>query len=499
MTDFDYIGTGGFLIKCKDEEILGVTKEQADHICRVCPFFDCCLNGDMIESTTRMITKVDWRLAIARHIVQLLVTSRTRLSSLEFYEEFMIHADALVINARLCNFVNYMETTKDHREEEAEENNNHTTTTKFLELNKESNFRFWLDATITGEQWSQLLASDVLLNRKRTDYVVQIHHDNHDDAAGTTTGREPSVSSTTTRTTTTLIPPETITARKRTLDTRKRWYSVHATFPISAIITIQQILGRSPTSDNDDNGDNDDDGESRSGTTSSDEDDEDDNDVDDASSSTEGGEGSLSSSPLLPRPSTTTPQPPPHDGRYTLHMKTKTSFTEPYRLMIDDMACEHEILEDKVEEEEDEEEEEGGEGGGRKIRTRYMYSLQASPDILRQMIEPIPDDVMMSTVLLLDDPSPDTMGRLINATQQEEVTKKCRSKIYFDVDLNRFACHKPKCDILRILEYLADFSTTATIQNLGKGICFYEKNIGDVNYFGVVCVSLLYGTITLLS
>ena len=92
--DYDYIGTGGFIIECGEEsEGIGVTKEQADLVTHNCPFFQKCLyRGSeelddedgykhasvvMREAKTRIIRKPDWSVAIVRHFVEIMTKGKT--------------------------------------------------------------------------------------------------------------------------------------------------------------------------------------------------------------------------------------------------------------------------------------------------------------------------------------------------------------------------------------------------------------------------------------
>jgi hypothetical protein len=68
MEDYDFIGTGGFILECQDGELLGVTKSQADIIKTECKFFDNFRHGT-VESTQGTLRKPDWSIAIARHLV----------------------------------------------------------------------------------------------------------------------------------------------------------------------------------------------------------------------------------------------------------------------------------------------------------------------------------------------------------------------------------------------------------------------------------------------
>jgi hypothetical protein len=366
MTDFDYIGTGGFLLTCQDDEVLGVTKEQAQQMCLSCRFFETCLNGGMLESTSRIIHKPDWNLTMARHMIQLLTTSRTTLPSLKLYEEFTHQCDAIVLDARLCNFVNYMDTTN-------------TKETRFLELANDKYFCFTLTANVKCEQWLRLLDLGILLNRENTNYVVHLKQLPDQPIEWTS---------------------EQIVSR-RNLDSRVSSYRVHADRSIHALVTIQQLLADSTTE------------RSRTSSTSS-----------PASSSL-------------------------HEERYTIYFETAKPLAQDHHDLIDRLA--------------------GGQAytrtcaDGADFQTEG-YTVQASPDVLRRALEPLRYDEGIVCSLRVDHPSPDTIGRLVNASLQEQIANEYHGKIGLDASLNRYFCRKPLEDILNMLEYLVDFSTTARVQ-----------------------------------
>jgi len=351
-------------LKCKDEQILGVSKEQTERICKTCQFFDSCLNGDMIESTSRIITKPDWSLAIARHIVQLLVTSRTTLPSLKDYEEFMTQVDFLVVDARLCSFVNYMDTTLNRE-------------TKFLELADRKYYRFSLDGNVTSREWLQLLEREVLLNSTDRHYVVQIPKSDSEREAE--------------------LSQEQVIARHEELDGLENQFQVHARFSIYAMMMIQQCLQGEDT-----------------------------NPIDTSES--------ISSLP--------------QDGRLTLYLYTESPLSENHCAIITSLTGEHPLLAEQQEEE----------------PRQWKYMLQASANILLRMLEPLKhDENVDSCVLCVDSPSPDMLGRLVNAILQDEIASRFRGSIGLDATLNRYFCNKPIDEILLILKHLADFSNPATI------------------------------------
>jgi hypothetical protein len=375
MEDFDYIGTGGFLLACQEGEILGVTKEQADKICSSCPFFDKCLNGGMLESQSRTIHKPDWNLAIARHMVQLLSTSRTTLPTLKLYEDLVIQSDALVLDARLCSFVNYMDTTS-------------TKDTRFLDLAQDEYFCFSLIANVTSEQWLLLLDKGILLNRATTNYVVQLHYDSSERT-----------------------PPDWTSEQilsRRNLDSRISTYQVHADRAIQALVAIQQVLVDTPTT-------------------------------------------AIPGIRTRSRIAHPNPSSVPHEEKYTIYFETESPLAEDHHELIDRLA--------------------GGQAYTRTCADAASfqtegYTVQASPDVLRRTLEPLHvfpyEDINCS--LRIDHPSPDTIGRLINASKQELVDIRYKGTIGLDVQLNRYFCRKPLSDIFVMLTYLVDFSTTARVQ-----------------------------------
>ena len=157
MEDFDYIGTGGFVIECQGNDILGLTQEQAAKVLQGCEFFQRCFGHDMMEGNSKIIRKPDWTIAIARHIIEALTKGWTTLPSLELYQQVMIAADQALIDLRLCNFINYMDAT-------------HSKHTRFLDLvtDQTKYYCFTLKAKVSSDHWLKLLEKEILLNRDHT-------------------------------------------------------------------------------------------------------------------------------------------------------------------------------------------------------------------------------------------------------------------------------------------------------------------------------------------
>jgi hypothetical protein len=91
------------------------------------------------------------------------------------------------------------------------------------------------------------------------------------------------------------------------------------------------------------------------------------------------------------------------------------------------------------------------------------YTVKASFDVLKRSIQPLVhgNSGMIHCSMRIDNPSPDTLGRLINASQKAETYP---STIGLDVTMNRYFCRKTLKDICIMLDYMADYSMTAKVQ-----------------------------------
>jgi hypothetical protein len=365
VMDFDYVGTGGFVIVCgssqDEEEVLGVTNEQAECIFRNCPFFEKCLmvksedDNDsggltstsilrMKEASDRIIHKPDWSLAIARHFVEVTTKGKTAVPSLHLYEQLLQAGDQALVDLRLSSMVNYMDTC---------EQENH-----FLRLVHPELYCFRFHAQVTGDQWLELLKQDVLLYREETNFVVQLYKDLP------------------------LEPDQAVSRRK--LDSRRSEFLVHAYRPLDAILRIQKILKETETS---------------------------------------------------PKPET-----------FSVYFETMDKIPEAHHQLIDRLA-----------------------GGEAYIRTcadavehqTEGYTVKASLDVLARAVRPVDESSVIHCSLRIDNPTPDTLGRFINACQKAKVYP---STMGMDADINRYFCRKTMGDIQLVLEYMADYSTTSKIQ-----------------------------------
>lgn len=368
LTDFDYIGTGGFLIVCgsgnidnpdEEAELLGVTSQQAEKLIANCPFIEKCLSasstvdGDnegedtalqMKEAADRIIFKPDWSLAIARHFVEVLSKGRTAISTLELYEQLMLAGDQALVDLRLSSMVNYIDVCPQENE--------------FLRLVNVDLYCFKFQAIVTGDQWLTLLQQGVLLFREETNYVVQLYDE------------EP------------LTAP--LVMARRNLDTRRSEFRVHADRSIDAMMKIQKVLEKETE--------------------------------------------------LQPQPEA-----------FSIYFETYDRIEKVHHQMIDRLA-----------------------GGEAYIRTcadagEYQtegYTVKASLDVLARAVRPLAANSVVHCSVRIDHPTPDTLGRFVNACSK---ATSFQGTLGLNASINRWFCRKPMMDIHRVLEYMADFSTTAKI------------------------------------
>ncbi|KAG7368103.1 hypothetical protein IV203_030846 [Nitzschia inconspicua] len=366
--DFDYIGTGGFVIVCgvgsndtNAGEVLGVTAQQAKKMSENCPFIKKCLSANdieeddtspfespaplqMKEAKDRIIHKPDWSLAIARHFVEVTTKGKTAISSLELYEQLMQAGDQALVDLRLSSLVNYIDACPSDND--------------FLRLVHPDFYCFRFQAIVSGDEWLALLEQGVLLYREETNFVVQLYSD------------EP------------LHADQDLSRRK--LDTRRSEFLVHADRPIDAILKIQKVLGDGPE---------------------------------------------IVSTMEV----------------FSMYFETMNRIPEDHHQLIDRLA-----------------------GGEAYIRTcadavehrTEGYTVKASLDVLLRAVRPVASSSVVHCSLRIDNPTPDTLGRFVNACRK---AKEFPDTLGMDVNINRYFCRKSMEDIQLVLEYMVDYSTSSKI------------------------------------
>jgi hypothetical protein len=89
------------------------------------------------------------------------------------------------------------------------------------------------------------------------------------------------------------------------------------------------------------------------------------------------------------------------------------------------------------------------------------YTVKASLDVLLRAIRPVEERSAIHCTFRVDNPTPDTLSRFINACQR---AKAHPGTLGLDANINRYFCRKTMSDIKIVLEYMADYSTSAVIE-----------------------------------
>lgn len=357
--DYDYIGTGGFIIECGEErEVVGVTKEQADSIIENCPFFEKCLGTDrdhnddeesrsigMRESTTRIVRKPDWSVAVVRHFVEIMTKGKTTLADLELVETLLVAGDQSLADLRLSSLVNYVDMCPRYND--------------FIRLADPSYFKFRFEAVITSDQWLELLNRGILLFREETNFVVQLYKEQ-------------------------TLTQEQLLSRRQ-LDNQRSEFLVHSDQSIHAICEIQNCLAKA------------------------------------------------SDRTVL------------KDETFSIYFETTESIPKEHHQLINRLA-----------------------GGEAYVRTcadagehqTEGYTVRASLDVLGRAIQPIDEERVVHCSFRIDHPTPDTLGRFINACQK---ANDYPGTLGLDASINRYFCRKSMKDIGIVLEYMRDYSSSSKI------------------------------------
>lgn len=154
MDAIDYIGTGGFIIECKNKEKLGVAKKEARII-----FQNLGWNDDQ----KHLLQKSGWTLKVARHVIEILTHGETVISTFEVYQEVQKAADTIAIDVRLCNFINYNEPTLDQEYRSLDF------------LSDPRKWRCYVSMVALSDQWMQLVKEGIVLVPIVNYFVVKWH------------------------------------------------------------------------------------------------------------------------------------------------------------------------------------------------------------------------------------------------------------------------------------------------------------------------------------
>jgi hypothetical protein len=93
------------------------------------------------------------------------------------------------------------------------------------------------------------------------------------------------------------------------------------------------------------------------------------------------------------------------------------------------------------------------------------YTVMASLDVLHRALLPLKDKPDMECSLRMYHPTPDTLGRFVNACCQQRGVDKMdyQASLGLDASTNRCFCKKSVREVHLILEYIAGYATSARI------------------------------------
>jgi hypothetical protein len=347
------------------------------------------------------------------------------------YRALMVAGDQTLVDLRLSSMINYADPCgRDHN---------------FLHLVEPHKYRFRLRASVTSRQWIRLLDEmDVLLYRRETNFVVQLYQrsnddDDDDDDVGNDASRAGANDD----------ERDIILAERRrrpgrrhhpnhyhqgpsrrNLDCQRSEFLVHADRTVQAIFHVQRVL--SGAYDDDDDGADPDAGNS----------------------------GRRHQRQHRTIDNTVAPSGmAPSLEAFSVYFETTEPIPPDHHQLIERLG--------------------GGPGGSCVTRTcadaaEYQtegYTVRAaSPDVLARALRPIHTNNVLHCSLRIDHPSPDTLGRFINACRGHgSAPLDYPSTLGMDAAAGRYFCRKSIRDVLSILEYLADYSTTAEIGRGGGG------------------------------
>lgn len=155
-------GRTDFIIECNNKEMVFVTSAQGRAVLSRCHYFrDCFLSG-WDETEDRILKKPEWSLGIARRLVELLTTGSTWIENdASCFAELVRAAEYVCVELRLGSLINYYDILG--KED----------TTKFFSMLDLEKYQFKFQATIKSWQWLELMRRGILLLLKAKVIMVK--------------------------------------------------------------------------------------------------------------------------------------------------------------------------------------------------------------------------------------------------------------------------------------------------------------------------------------
>jgi hypothetical protein len=155
-------GRTDFIIECNNQEMVFVTSAQGRAVLSRCHYFrDCFLSG-WDETEDRILKIPDWSLGIARRLVELLTTGSTWIENdASCFSELVQAAEHVSVELRLGSLINYYDILG--KED----------TTKFFNMLDLEKYQFKFQATVKSWQWLELMRRGILLLLKAKVIMVK--------------------------------------------------------------------------------------------------------------------------------------------------------------------------------------------------------------------------------------------------------------------------------------------------------------------------------------
>jgi hypothetical protein len=144
-----------FVIQCKDDEMVYVTAYDGKRILKRCPSLRELLEECHRQGNGQILHQPLWTPANVRRLIELLLHGRTWIENdAAIFQSFQSAAEQLSLDIRLTSLINFQDGLSAH------------STQEFFKLSDEAHYQFKLSAAIRSTQWLALLDSGVLLLSK---------------------------------------------------------------------------------------------------------------------------------------------------------------------------------------------------------------------------------------------------------------------------------------------------------------------------------------------
>jgi hypothetical protein len=156
-------GPNEFVVECKGGEMVFVTAVQGRAVKTSCHFFRDRLIADSVQGDGRIVRMSEWSVATVRRLIEILTTGSTWIENdASCFSELLNTAKEAGIDLRLGSLINY----HDILDKEG--------TQKFFNMFNLEKYQFKLRATVKSSQWMHLMKKGVLLLLKSKVLMVKI-------------------------------------------------------------------------------------------------------------------------------------------------------------------------------------------------------------------------------------------------------------------------------------------------------------------------------------